>query len=124
MQDRVAQATFDAVRAAVHLEPQRADEIARLMEKILWVPRVDKLPTIDGQLNDDVWNFATALEGWTQADLLLPSAEVMRRLLSRCIRGACLRKRAKRWAWSMVRGRLTRPLLNRKYARRLGLDHA
>lgn len=54
---------------------RRAGEIGRLMQKILWIPRVDTLPTIDGDLSDDVWNSACVLDGWTQADLLLPTAE-------------------------------------------------
>jgi len=53
----------------------RAREAQALMEKILWIPRVAKMPAIDGDLSDRAWDRAARLTGWTQADLLLPTAE-------------------------------------------------
>jgi uncharacterized protein DUF4838 len=53
----------------------RAKEVQALMEKILWIPRVSGMPTFDGDLSDAVWKKAARLTGWTQADLLLPTAD-------------------------------------------------
>ena len=52
----------------------RAREIERLMEKFLFIPRREELPTFDGDLSDKVWKSAAVMDGWTMADLLVPSA--------------------------------------------------
>ncbi|MDA0838187.1 MAG: DUF4838 domain-containing protein [Planctomycetota bacterium] len=54
---------------------KRAKELRLLMEKVLWVPRLDSLPQFDGVLDDPVWKQATELTGWTMADLLIPTAD-------------------------------------------------
>jgi len=54
---------------------KRAEDIGELMTKILWVPRLETLPEMDGELDDAVWQKAAPLTGWTQADLLIPSAD-------------------------------------------------
>ena len=54
-------------------DARRAQEIQGLMEKFLWVPRGEALPTIDGDLSDDAWRGAATLDGFTIADVLLPT---------------------------------------------------
>ncbi len=54
---------------------KRAKELRQLVEKVLWVPRLDSLPKFDGILEDPIWEQATELTGWTMADVLLPSAD-------------------------------------------------
>jgi hypothetical protein len=52
----------------------RAREVEKLMEKFLFIPRLAELPAFDGDLSDKVWQSAAVMEGWTMADLLVPSA--------------------------------------------------
>ena len=53
---------------------QRANDVEALMEKFLFVPRRDTMPTIDGSLAEPAWKDAAVLTGWSMADLLTPSA--------------------------------------------------
>jgi hypothetical protein len=56
-------------------DAKRAAEIETLFGKILWVPRAATLPTFDGDLSDDVWKKAARLDGFTLADLMVPSRD-------------------------------------------------
>ncbi len=56
-------------------DKSRAEDVRALMDKIIWVPHGAELPVFDGDLNDKVWKSAATLDGWTQADLLLPTTE-------------------------------------------------
>ncbi len=55
---------------------QRADDLERLLTtKALIIPRVDTMPKIDGDLSDAIWERGAVLDGFTLADLFLPSVE-------------------------------------------------
>jgi hypothetical protein len=54
---------------------KRAAEVEKLMTKMLWVPRGESLPTFDGDLSDAQWSKASVLDGFTIADILVPSRE-------------------------------------------------
>lgn len=82
LSDVDAQTVRDVTKRAVaiyreHLpqtyNAQRGREIEALFRKILWIPRVDAMPTIDGSLDDDAWSSAAELTDFTLADLILPS---------------------------------------------------
>ncbi len=53
----------------------RADELKSLAQKFLWIPTGTTLPTIDGTLSDDAWKAAAPLDGFTLADLFVPSPQ-------------------------------------------------
>lgn len=53
----------------------RTEAIEGLVTKILAVPRGNQMPMIDGDLSDSGWNQAAKLEGFTLADLLVPTKE-------------------------------------------------
>lgn len=56
-------------------DAKRTAAIEELVTKILAVPRASQMPTIDGDLSDSVWKQAAKLEGFTLADLLVPTKE-------------------------------------------------
>lgn len=53
----------------------RADELERLLTRSLFVPRGDALPKLDGDLSDAAWQQAAVLDGFTLADMFVPSVE-------------------------------------------------
>jgi hypothetical protein len=59
----------------VKRDAKRAAEIEELMTKILWVPKVAEMPKIDGDLSDAAWKKAAKLEGFSLADILVPSRD-------------------------------------------------
>jgi len=54
---------------------KRCQEIEKLMKKIVLVPGETKMPVIDGDISDPVWSKAAVLDGFTLADIFLPSQE-------------------------------------------------
>jgi len=54
-------------------DPGRVAELESLIGKFIFVPRTPKLPVFDGDLTDAAWKGAAVLQGWTIADLLVPS---------------------------------------------------
>lgn len=56
-------------------DERRTAEIEKLMTKLLWVPRVEGMPTFDGNLSEAQWGKAEVLDGFTIADILVPTRE-------------------------------------------------
>jgi len=55
--------------------PNRARKIESLMKKIVYVPEVPQGPVFDGKLSDACWTKAATLDGFTLADIFLPTRE-------------------------------------------------
>jgi len=53
----------------------RAQAIESMIGKILWIPRGQAMPRIDGDLSDAAWSAAAELVDWTLADLMIPSVQ-------------------------------------------------
>ncbi|MEO6906521.1 MAG: DUF4838 domain-containing protein [Abditibacteriaceae bacterium] len=55
--------------------PARVAQFEDILNKALYIPRVDKMPVIDGDLSDPEWKNAAPLTGFTARDTLLPSTD-------------------------------------------------
>jgi len=55
--------------------PARAAQLESLAAKLLWIPRAERLPIMDGDLSDPVWKNAADLRDWTLADLMIPTVK-------------------------------------------------
>lgn len=73
LRTRMTKLYRDSLPAA--FTPARADELERLLTKSLLVPRGDAFPQFDGDLSDAAWQQAAVLEGFTLADMFVPSVE-------------------------------------------------
>jgi hypothetical protein len=74
---QVVEAAKRAFREALpeRHNPKRTQEIEALVSQFLLIPRVETIPVVDGDLSDAAWSGAAKLEGWTQADLLVPTRD-------------------------------------------------
>lgn len=52
---------------------ERREELEKLLEKNLWLPTCETMPTIDGNLSDPIWQEAAVLDGFSERDVLFGS---------------------------------------------------
>lgn len=64
--------------------PERTAFFAQLLDKALYVPRVDEPPQLDGVLADAAWQHGATLDGFSIRSLILPSRHATRGKLLRC----------------------------------------
>jgi len=80
----------------------KVKEFESLLEKFVWVPTLDELPKLDGNLSDPVWAKATALTGFSERDSLIDSVHKtegkIMRVKDKLVVGFTLHQQGEIWA--------------------------